>query len=145
MTNGCEHTPDVVKVGLALVVDRRLLLVRRHNDPWLILPGGKPIANESDEETLARECREELSCAIDRDSVHWLGEFTDELVDDAMRQVVVRLYSAALVGKPTPSAEIEELSWHSLDGASSEHLAPSLRRQIIPRLAGLSSPEPGNR
>lgn len=131
----------VVKVGLALIRDRQLLLVRRHDDPWLILPGGKLIGDETDEQALDRECREELSCRIDRGSMRWLGEFTDELAEDHSRRVTVRLYSASLIGKPTPSSEIEELTWYSLDSISAaEPLAPSLRHQIIPRLAGLSDP-----
>lgn len=143
MNSAYSDPSDVVKVGLALVKDGQVLLVRRHDDPWLILPGGKPIDDETDEETLARECREELSCSIDPRSLRWLGKFTDELVDDRDRRVTVRLYAASLLGKPTPSAEIEELAWHSLDNTSAEFLAPSLRRQILPRLAGLTPPSHG--
>jgi 8-oxo-dGTP diphosphatase len=132
------QTP-VVKVGLALVRDRKVLLVQRQHDPWLILPGGKPVPDETDEEALERECREELSCSVDRNTISWLGEFDDQLADDPSRQVKVRLYSASLIGKLVPSAEIAKLRWHSIDSVADPNLAPSLRRQIIPRLAAICS------
>lgn len=131
----------VIKIGLALVQDRKVLLVQRRDNPWLILPGGKPIADESDEETLDRECREELSCSIDRSTLSWIGEFDDQLADNPLQQVKIRLYSASLLGKPKPSAEISKLQWHSIDSVLDPDLAPSLRRQIIPRLAALSGRE----
>lgn len=137
MSSHESPSAPIVKVGLAFVRDRKVLLVQRWSDPWLILPGGKPEGDESDEETLDRECREELSCSIDPDTVSWLGEFKDQLADDPSQQVRVRLYSASLVGEPVPSAEISNLRWHSIDSVQEPALAPSLRRQIIPRLAAI--------
>jgi 8-oxo-dGTP diphosphatase len=125
---------NVVKVGLALVIGNHVLLVRRHGDPWLILPGGKPFDSETDEQALLRESREELSCDIDLSTLSWLGEFTDDRAGDD-GSVTVRLYAGSLTGTPKPSAEIEQLVWHSLDDISETSLAPSLRKQILPRLS----------
>jgi 8-oxo-dGTP diphosphatase len=133
-----SSTTTVTKVGLALVRDGRVLLVRRHNDPWLILPGGKHQAGETDVQALERELREELSCQLVVSTARYLGEFVDELVDDAARSVRIRLYAGSVVGTPEPAAEIGEAIWHVLTDAVDETLAPSLRHQIVPALRAMT-------
>jgi 8-oxo-dGTP diphosphatase len=126
--------PDVTKVGLALLRDGRLLLVRRHGDSALILPGGKPEAGETDMQALEREIHEELSCRIVRSSVRFVGDFVDELVDDPERTVRIRLYVGSVNGALRPAAEIHEVVWHPLADIDEKTLAPSLRQQILPSL-----------
>jgi 8-oxo-dGTP diphosphatase len=125
----------VTKVGLALIRNGHVLLVRRSGDPFLILPGGKPEAGESDVEALRREIEEELSCRLDESTLRHLGDYEDELVDDPRRMVTVRLYVGELCGTPRPSAEIGELVWHPIGDLDEQSLAPSLRNQILRDLA----------
>jgi 8-oxo-dGTP diphosphatase len=123
----------VTKVGLALVKEGHVLLVRRSGDPFLILPGGKPEKGESDIEALRREIEEELSCRLDESTLRHLGNYEDELVDDPRRRVEVRLYVGELRETPRPSAEIGELVWHPIGDLEERSLAPSL--QILADLA----------
>jgi len=125
----------VTKVGLALIRDGHVLLVRRSGDPFLILPGGKPQVGESDTEALRREIEEELSCRLDESTLRHLGDYEDELVDDPQLRVNVRLYVGELRGTPRPSAEIGELVWHPIGDLDEQSLAPSLRNQILGDLA----------
>ncbi len=125
----------VTKIGLALIRNGHVLLVRRSGDPFLILPGGKPHAGESDIEALRREIEEELSCRLDELTLRHLGDYEDELVDDSQRKVNVRLYVGELSGTPRPSAEIGELVWHPIGDREERSLAPSLRNQILGDLA----------
>jgi 8-oxo-dGTP diphosphatase len=129
----------VTKIGLALIRNGHVLLVRRSGDPFLILPGGKPRAGESDIEALRREIEEELSCQLDESTLKHLGDYEDELVDDSERRVHVRLYVGELSGTPRPSAEIGELVWHPIGDLKEQSLAPSLRNQILGDLAGRTS------
>jgi 8-oxo-dGTP diphosphatase len=121
----------VTKVGLALVRDDHVLLVRRSGDPFLILPGGKPERGESDVVALRREIEEELSCKLDESTLRHLGDYEDELVDDSRSRVNIRLYLGELSGTPQPSAEIGELVWHPIGDLDERSLAPSLRNQIL--------------
>jgi 8-oxo-dGTP diphosphatase len=133
MNVGSER--DVTKIALALVRDDHLLLVRRHGNDSLILPGGKPERGENPVQTLEREIREELSCRLVTSSVQFFEEFVDELADDPRRSVRVLLFVGRIDGTIRPAAEIREAVWHPLDDVVEETLAPSLRRQILPTLA----------
>ena len=124
---------EIVKVGLAVTEGDRVLLVRKRGGRSFILPGGKPERGEDDLETLSREIQGELGCAIQVDSVAFLGSFTDLAADISNAIVTVRLYKGDLIGTPTPKSEIEVLRWiHNLEDDSA--LAPSLRNQILPFL-----------
>ena len=55
----------VFKRGLAIIKHKKLLLVvREHNRSKYIIPGGKPEKDETAQQTLEREIKEELSCGI---------------------------------------------------------------------------------
>ena len=122
----------IQKVGLATIDDGRLLVVRKRGSDVFILPGGKPEGIESDLETLAREIDEELGCRIERPFLH--GVFMDVAAGAKDAVVVVRLYSAELVGDMRPQAEIEELAWVDMKRPGNVALAPSIRNRILPHL-----------
>jgi len=126
---------EIVKIGVAVTADKRLLLVRKRGGSSYILPGGKPEAGENDHQALAREVAEELGCALDIDSLDYLGSFSDIAADLIDTVVVVRLYAARLLGSPKPCAEIEELEWFHPEDAVGVTLAPSLQNSILPFLA----------
>jgi 8-oxo-dGTP diphosphatase len=122
----------IEKVGLAAVVDRRLLVVRKRGGSVFILPGGKPERGESDLQALTRELSEELGCSVEAPVL--VGTFKDVAAghDDAV--VVVRLYAGKLVGNPEPQAEIAEQAWLDLGRSASLPLAPSMVNSIVPHL-----------
>jgi 8-oxo-dGTP diphosphatase len=122
----------IQKVGLATLQNGRLLVVRKRGASLFILPGGKPEGDESDLETLAREIDEELGCRIEQPFLR--GVFKDVAADASNAVVVVRLYSATLVGEPQARSEIEEMAWVELNGGSGFPLAPSIVNGILPHL-----------
>lgn len=124
----------IVKVGLAVMHDNRLLLVRKRGGKTYILPGGKPEAGENDLEALVREIDEELGCTIDSNSVTFLGTFSDAAAELPETVVVVRLYAANLVGAPAPKSEIEAVTWFGPELNVGVTLAPSIQNQILPFL-----------
>jgi 8-oxo-dGTP diphosphatase len=80
----------IYKVGLAVVSNDRLLVVRKRNTGTFILPGGKPEGLETDLATLAREVDEELGCRVE--SPFFRGVFKDIAAGAVHSVVVVRLY-----------------------------------------------------
>jgi 8-oxo-dGTP diphosphatase len=125
---------EIVKVGLAVVRDGCLLLVRKRGSDCLILPGGKPERGEDDLTALSREIDEELGCTLNAQRIRYLGTFRDRAAGLADTEVVVKLYAATLVGDPIPQAEIEQLIWFNPRTDAGTELAPSLTNSIVPYL-----------
>ena len=126
-------------VALAYISNSRLLLVRSSGKSGFYLPGGKPEPGETDLDTLAREVREELDCAIDMLTVRYLTMTVAQAYAKPPGVLVaVRTYRAELVGTPRPTSEVEELRYFDLE----EYLAMPSRapaaEALMRRLARLS-------
>ncbi|KPH82735.1 NUDIX hydrolase [Bosea vaviloviae] len=126
--------PHIIKIGLAVLDEHRVLLVRKRGSDLYILPGGKPEGNEDDLTALRREIDEELGCRLSEAGLEYLGEFTDRVAGTATTTVTVRLYVGLLSGPPRPMSEIEELQWFSPSDRVTNRVAPSLENQILPYL-----------
>jgi 8-oxo-dGTP pyrophosphatase MutT (NUDIX family) len=131
-----EHI--IYKVGLAIVKNRKLLLVREHGvDVWFI-PGGRIRAGEDHPTALARETREELGTDLDPESMKLLGVFTDAAAGRPNTDVEISLYTAKAEEPYKASSEIAELGWFSTS-SDQNLLSAIVRNKIVPTLheAGL--------
>ena len=92
-------------------------------------PGGKVEPDESPEEALARELREELSVDVS------VGTFIDQSVSDvAGATIELSCYTAVLVAEdPVSSTDHDALTWVNLDELEKLEWAPG-DVQIIERL-----------
>ncbi|MFD0960839.1 (deoxy)nucleoside triphosphate pyrophosphohydrolase [Paenibacillus chungangensis] len=91
-------------------------------------PGGKLEAGEAPEETLVREIREELGCAID------VGELIEDVVHDypSVRIRLLTYWAIVVEGKPCaneheqllwlPSERLHELEWAPADLPTVVHI-----------------------
>ncbi|MFH6786296.1 MULTISPECIES: NUDIX hydrolase [Methylobacterium] len=125
----------IVKVGLALLRDQEILLVRKKGSFYFILPGGKPELGETDVVALSREIEEELGCTLDESTLRLIGSFSDVAAGLVDTEVTVQLYTGKLIGTPKAQAEIEDLVWFTLENSDEPNLAPSLRNSILPFLS----------
>ncbi len=123
---------ELLKIGLAIIKEDSLLVVRKRGTVCFILPGGKPEERENDIEALRRELREELGCIVV--APRYAGAFTDKAADLRDTMVTVRLYAGTLRGEPQPASEIEELAWVKLNEPVDLPLAPSITNKILPYL-----------
>ncbi len=120
------------KYGLAVVRDKKLLVVREHGTSKFLLPGGKPENGESLEEALSREVKEELDANVKPGSLKFYGIFEDVAANEPDTVIQISLSLGEVEGDLKPSSEIEELAW-----IGSDHevvLAPSIRNKILPAL-----------
>jgi 8-oxo-dGTP diphosphatase len=80
-------------------------------DKWYI-PGGKREGNESDEEALIREVKEELLADLVPETITHYGTFEAQ-AHGKPEGTVVRMtcYTAKYNGELSPSTEVEKLDW----------------------------------
>ena len=75
-------------------------------------PGGKREKNESDEDALCRECKEELTIDIVRPSIQPYGIFQAQAFGKPQGTMVrMTCYTANYDGTVQANEEIEELKW----------------------------------
>jgi len=100
------------KLAWILIKDRSILRVRSKNKDVFYNPGGKRDEDESDQEALIREIKEELDVDLIEDTIKYINTFEAQAHGKPEGTVVrVTCYSADYVGELKPSSEIEELAW----------------------------------
>jgi len=111
---------DINKIGLLVIEDGRMLLVRKQGLEALILPGGKIEGSETAEDCLRREIHEELGENADVDAIAFVDDYEDVAASDdpsVHKTLKISLYQGKLIGDPQASSEIVEFVW--LDGSAS--------------------------
>jgi len=103
---------EIDKIALIKIKDGQVLSTKSKGKNKYYFPGGKRELGESDEQTLIREIREELSVEIIPNSYKYIGTFKAQ--SDGMKDgIIVKMtcYSADFNGVLKPNNEIEEIKW----------------------------------
>ena len=108
-------------------------LYKNKNVTQYLMPGGKYEEN-SVEECLRAEIKEELGCKLNMDSIEFIDEYIDEAASGSNRDVSIRLYRGKLIGKPIPSTEIGALHWIGQNDIKNKKVSPIIKNKIIPDL-----------
>ena len=66
---------EIDKIAFIYLKDGKILSTLSKGKDTYYIPGGKRENDETDEETLIRECKEELSIEIKRNSIKYYGTF----------------------------------------------------------------------
>jgi 8-oxo-dGTP diphosphatase len=116
---------NLVKVGLAVIKDHKMLMVRsaKHGDAFSTL-GGKIEPGEDDIQCLVREVKEEAATEVDLDSLEYLNAFKGAIIGRENTFITIRLYKGELRGEPTPSSEIVEIRFFD-STIPQKHLTPA--------------------
>jgi len=103
---------EIDKIALIKIENGQILSTRSKRKNKYYIPGGKRENNETDEQTLIREIREELNVEIIPKSVEYIGTFKAQS-DGAAKGIIVKMtcYKADYNGIPKESNEIEEIKW----------------------------------
>jgi 8-oxo-dGTP diphosphatase len=99
------------KIGLAIVRDDKLLMVRDKENGLLIFPGGVVEGNETDEECLEREIQEELGVKIKKDTLKYVGKFSGPAYGKKDTELEFDMYAGEVEGELKPQGEIVSLHW----------------------------------
>ena len=103
---------EIDKIALLYVKDGQILSTLSKGKDAYYLPGGKRELNETDEQTLIRECKEELTIDIKEDTIEYYGTFKAQAHGKA-EGIIVKMtcYTAEFIGEIKPSSEIQEIRW----------------------------------
>ncbi len=123
----------IIKYGLIILKDGKFLINRKKGTTLFLMPGGKPEHNESIEDCLVREIKEEHTCSLVRESISFFGDFEDVAANEPNTLVCIKLYLGTIVGAPSTSSEIEEQRWFGKHD-DPQILSLIIRNKILPAL-----------
>ena len=100
------------KIAFLYLKDGKILSTLSKGKDTYNIPGGKREGNETDVETLIRECKEELTIDILKNTIKYYGTFEAQAHGHA-EGVIVKMtcYQAKFFGELIPNSEIEEIKW----------------------------------
>jgi 8-oxo-dGTP diphosphatase len=114
---------NIDKIAWLLPVEGRVLSTRSRGRDRFYFPGGKRELGETDEQTLIREIREELTVDLVPGSLRFAGRFEAQAHSHAEGILVtMSCYYADYTGTLQPAAEIAEAVW--LGYADRERVSP---------------------
>jgi 8-oxo-dGTP diphosphatase len=125
----------ILVAAVALVRDRRVLMVTARGRDVLYMPGGKIDPGETAHDAAVREAREEVSIELDAPSVAELFTVTVQAHGEPDgRLVEMRVFSGSTLDGPVASAEVDAVHWVTTADA---HRCPPAGRETLARLAAL--------
>lgn len=124
---------SIHKIGSALVMDGKTVVVRKKGTDGFISLGGTHDGDESHEENLRKEAMEELQLSLE--NFEYIGRFEDNALFENV-PLILDLYLIECSGQPKPDSEIKEFVWLSKkDWEDKKYkLGAVLENHIIPEL-----------
>jgi len=100
------------KIAYIYIKDKKILATLSKGKDTYYMPGGKREDNETDEETLIREIKEELDVNIKKQTIKYYGSFEAQ-AHGKEEGVIVKMtcYTAEFEGELKASSEIQEINW----------------------------------
>lgn len=102
----------VDKIAFIYIQEEKILATLSKGKDTYYIPGGKREEGETDEETLIRECQEELSISIIPETIEYYGTFEAQ-AHGKTEGVLVKMtcYLAKFEGEVKANSEIQEIRW----------------------------------
>lgn len=120
----------------AMIVDpdNRLLVVRKKNSLYYMMPGGKIEKGELSSQALIRELKEELDLNISIRDFEYMGFHETEAVNEADTLVRGEVFKIELKEhlNIVPQAELEEAIWLTVDNYKQYQLAHLIEEFTVP-------------
>jgi 8-oxo-dGTP diphosphatase len=96
-----------VRVGVVMIHDQKILLVRQNNRPFWVFPGGTLEMHESLAECAVREMKEEINLDVSIEKVLYLADFL-HLGKERQPRHTVDVFMLARYERGTPMMTVDE-------------------------------------
>lgn len=127
------HLPDLLVAAIALVRERRVLMVTARDRDVYYMPGGKIDDGERAADAAAREAREEVALDLDPATLDELFEVVVQAHGEPEGRLVrMRVFRAETDAAPAASAEVGSVHWVTTADA---HRCPPAGAEVLARLA----------
>ena len=123
----------LLKYGLIIIRNKKFLINRKYNTTLFLMPGGKPENNETIEECLIREIKEEHQVDLKKETIKYFGDFEDIAANEPNTIAHIKVYSGEIIGEPKINEEIEEQRWFGRND-NQKILSPILKNKILPEI-----------
>jgi ADP-ribose pyrophosphatase YjhB (NUDIX family) len=123
------------KVAGIIIKDKKLLMCRKYDEPHFIMPGGKVKEDETPEDTLKRELKEELNVGVKSSKAFKTWEAPH--FRDKDKVVKMATYFVEIEEEPKATDEINEIAWIDsnykdkglkIASIDEDYLVPELKR-----------------
>jgi|SRR3989344_1244402 len=105
---------DIIKIGAAVIRNKKLLITKPYNKNMFIILGGKPEKKESDIQCLRREIMEEVKVQIKGTPKLYLTSPIEPAAGRPELTVQIKIYLVELHGEPKPTPDdIKKIHWIS--------------------------------
>lgn len=121
--------PDILVAALALVRDRRVLMVTARARDVLYMPGGKIDPGETPAAAAIRESLEEVDVRLDPESVRELFTVVTQAHGEPDGRLVrMVVFAGDTDDDPRPSSEIDAIHW--VDSRAADRCPPAGRATL---------------
>lgn len=125
-----------VRLGVVLIKDDRILLVRQNNRDFWVFPGGTLEPEEGLEECAVREMREETALEVTIDRLLYVADFLRPGADGALRHTIdVFMLARYAGGEPVmeTAENINEMGFFSYDEFARMAVQPAIAAERLRR------------
>ncbi len=135
MSGRVYPSQPVVGVGVVIIRDGRILLVKRRNEPgrgkWAI-PGGVVRVGESLESAAIREIEEETHLKVTLGDVAGVFDYIERDGRGGIRfhYIIIDFFANSVEGAPQPSSDVEDVIWVDLKEVYNYELTASTKKLI---------------